>query len=305
MDADRLERAARALLGIRDFEWSGHAEVDGHRGFFQACPACGGLRPDMAPRSLKNLHGHGKRCPLVALRAALAAQPAPNCLAPMTPEQRAAFKSLTGAEIDAALSEGKRNADAVRAASGGLPGAFSAPSPAQAGGDDTRCLFCRTELDLDEMDDGSDLPPLAPGVCSECFQRWHDEPVWRRRLKEATDKPAQAGEAVAWGDINARLRQHVEGIKDQGCANWGDPFSCDKQPNGTRSLRPCEPCLMGRLLERAAFDALFAPSRHGGAAQEQAGEAVGHVHDWDYDCRGSGPFCKLCGVGPSRPGGAA
>lgn len=78
-------------------------------------------------------------------------------------------------------------------------GAALAAQPAQAGGGDACCLFCRTELDPDEMDDGSDLPSLAPGVCSECFQRWHDEPVWRKRLKEATDKPAQAGEAVAWG----------------------------------------------------------------------------------------------------------
>lgn len=53
----------------------------------------------------------------------------PDCLAPMTPEQRAAFKPLTGAEIDAALSEGKRSADAVRAASGGLPGSFNTPAP--------------------------------------------------------------------------------------------------------------------------------------------------------------------------------
>lgn len=79
MNAERLERAARALFDVRDFEWSGHAEVDGHRGFYQACPSCGGLRPDMAPSSLKNLHGHGKRCRLVALRAALSAhEPSPK-----------------------------------------------------------------------------------------------------------------------------------------------------------------------------------------------------------------------------------
>lgn len=83
----------------------------------------------------------------------------------------------------------------VRAATA-LDEALAAPEPAQEPVD-TLCLFCRTELDPDEMDDGSDLPPLAPGVCSECFQRWHDEPVWRKRLKEAADKPAQA-DPWAW-----------------------------------------------------------------------------------------------------------
>lgn len=86
--------------------------------------------------------------------------------------------------------------EAVEALQGVAAALGAAQEPAQEPVD-TLCLFCRTELDPDEMDDGSDLPPLAPGVCSECFQRWHDEPVWRKRLKEAADKPAQAGEAVA------------------------------------------------------------------------------------------------------------
>lgn len=121
----------------------------------------------------------------------LAAQPAPNCLAPMTPEQRAAFKSLTGAEIDAALSEGKRNADAVRAASGGLPGAFSAPSPAQAGpaiGTKAR-LRCPWRECRHEWDGEIGLHVYCPKCrCSLTING-----------PEVVSAPAQAGEAVAWG----------------------------------------------------------------------------------------------------------
>lgn len=216
MDASRLEREARALFDVRDFEWSGHAEVDGHRGFYQACPSCGGLRPDMAPSSLKNLHGHGKRCRLVALRAALAAQ------------------------------------------------------PAQAGGGDACCLFCRTELDPDEMDDGSDLPPLAPGVCSECFQRWHDEPVWRKRLKEATDKPAQAGEAVAWAGVQALIDAADK------CADLMDAQECPVSSGGEEwDAALCELRERADALRAARINAWSpAPSRPGGASQSAPDAAL-------------------------------
>lgn len=99
-------------------------------------------------------------------------------------------------------------------------------------------------------------------------------------------QPAQAGEAVARAAAVEALRLVLEQVSGAIVSGRQDVVSNEA------------------IVRRAVAHALRA-QRPGGAAQEQAGEAVGHVHDWDYDCRGSGPFCKLCGVGPSRPGGAA
>lgn len=51
---------------------------------------------------------------------------------------------------------------------------------------DSTCPLCGDDLDPDEADYDSDIPPAGAGVCSRCFCRWHDAPVYEKRAKEAT-----------------------------------------------------------------------------------------------------------------------
>ena len=65
-----------------------------------------------------------------------------------------------------------------------------------------RCPLCRAELDPDEMDPAytggmTELRPAGAGVCSECYGRWHDAPVYAKRAKDATARAERAEAELA------------------------------------------------------------------------------------------------------------
>lgn len=77
---------------------------------------------------------------------------------------------------------------------------------------DSTCPLCGDDLDPDEADYDSDIPPAGAGVCSRCFCRWHDAPVYEKRAKEAT----------ARADALAALLKEARGYVTYGIGE-GDP----------------------------------------------------------------------------------
>ena len=61
-----------------------------------------------------------------------------------------------------------------------------------------KCPLCGVELEVWEMEPAGTcgletMRPAGAGVCSECFSRWHDAPIYRKRWEEAVALLRKAG----------------------------------------------------------------------------------------------------------------
>jgi predicted RNA-binding Zn-ribbon protein involved in translation (DUF1610 family) len=85
---------------------------------------------------------------------------------------------------------------------------------------DRTCPLCGDELDPDEADYDSVCPPAGAGVCSRCFARWHDAPVYEKRAAAATARADKAEAALK--DALARIDAHLA-AKGQAAPTPADP----------------------------------------------------------------------------------
>lgn len=84
---------------------------------------------------------------------------------------------------------------------------------------DSTCPLCGDDLDPDEADYDSDIPPAGAGVCSRCFCRWHDAPVYEKRAKEATARADAL--AALLKEARGRVQTHdSQGYPSRMAANF-------------------------------------------------------------------------------------